>query len=425
MLIVIMISEFLNQDFIEWVGRAGRIIENHNGNSATIVHHNDADGICSAAILSKLCEHLNIKTELVCLEKVHPVIVDRIHSKYKGNIVIYTDLAGLAADMIDIVNADRCTVWIIDHHPAKLVQKDNFFVLDSEILGISGDMFVSASTLNYLLAVNISDEMRKYAYLAVIGSVGDYHDRSGGVLGFDRFALGEALSLGQVKVKIEGARERYYVNFFDEYADIIAKRLTNLGTVGYERKGYRMGIKACLEGFNEKTLSEAEKLEEIKMKKFEDAVQMLSSGGLNVEKYTQWFHIGDAFSPMGVKAVGEFCQNIKDAVFLKEGKYLLGFQNCPRYIPDLGEVDLNVVKVSGRMPTPLERKVFAGDVPGYDTLFPAASEIVGGVADATHKIAAASLIDRGREKDFVRAIETLRENSTASSLGEVIKPLKV
>ncbi len=416
-----MRSGFLNQDFIEWVRHAGRIIENHNGNSATIVHHNDADGICSAAILSRLCEHLSIKTELVCLEKVHPVIVDRIHSKYEGSIIIYTDLAGLAADMIDRVNADRCTVWIIDHHPARPVQKDNFFVLDSEILGISGDMFVSASTLNYLLAINVSDEMRKYAYLAVIGSVGDYHDRSGGVLGFDRFALGEAIDLGQVKVKIEGARERYHVNFFDEYADVVARRLTNLGTVGYGRKGYRLGIKACLEGFDEKTLSEAEKLEEIKTKKFEDAVEMLTNGGLNVEKYTQWFHLGDSFSPMGVKAVGEFCQNIKDAVFLKEDKYLLGFQNCPKYIPDLGEVDLSAVKVSGRMPTLLERKVFAGSVPGYDTLFPAASEMVGGVADATHKIAAASLIDRGKEKEFVRAIESLRESSAVTSVGGFAK----
>jgi hypothetical protein len=307
--------------------------------------------------------------------------------------------------MIDEVNAGRCTVWIIDHHPAKPIESDTVFVFNPEIFGISGDTFVSASTLNYLLSTCIHEDMRNYAYLAVIGAVGDYHDRSGGVLGFDRFALDEAVDMGQAKIKIEGHRERYFIEFFDEFADVVAQRLTTLGVVAYEKKGYAKGVKACFEGFDEKTIEEVEKLSEMRDRKFEEAIEMLRGGGLKVEKHTQWFHLEDMFSPMGVKAVGEFCQKIKDMVFVKEDRYLLGFQNCPKYIPDIGEFAWDVVKLSGRVPILLERKVLTGEAPGLDVLIPAATEVVGGVADATHRIAAATLIDRGREEEFIMAFE--------------------
>jgi hypothetical protein len=402
-------EEFLNREFFEWVESIAEKIKSFEGERVTIVHHNDADGICSGAILSKVCEHFDSKPELICIEKVHPAIVRRIHHKRDG-IIIYTDLGGLAAEMIDRVNAGSSHVFIIDHHPARSIDSDYVYVLDPELSGISGDIFVSASTLNYIFFRAIAgEEATKYAYLAVIGSVGDYHDRSGGVLGLDRFALDEATDRGQVKVKIEGMRERYYVNFFSEYADVIAKRLTNLGAVGYEVGDYRLGVKACLEGFDEKTIEEAKKLEELKLKKFNEAIEYLKDGGLKEGKHTQWFHLKDRFSPMGVKAVGEFCQLIKDMTFINEEKYLVGFQNCPKVVPDLGEIDWNTVKMSGRVPTPLERKIFRGQAIGLDILVPKASEAVGGFADATHKIAAATVVEKGKEEEFVRAFERLVE----------------
>ncbi len=402
-------EEFLNKEFFDWVEKAAEKIKSFEGDRITVVHHNDADGICSAAILSKACEYCGFETEFICIEKVFPAIVERIHEGREG-IILYTDLAGLAAEMIDRINAGRCHVFIIDHHPAKAIESDSVFVLDPELAGISGDIFVSASTLNYIFfRVLAGEEAKKYAYLAVLGSVGDYHDRSGGVLGLDRFALDEATDTGQVKVKIEAAQERYYVKFFDEFADVIAPRLTTLGAVGYERKGYRLGIDACFNGFDERTLREVEELEKLKTEKFEKMIEVLREGGLKKEKYSQWFHVGDEFSPMGVKTVGEFCEQIKDMTFIDDGKYIIGFQNMPKIIPDLGEINWNVAKMSGRVPPPLQRKILRGEMPGFDYLVPAASERVGGFADATHKIAAATVVERGKEEDFVRAFEEIVE----------------
>lgn len=407
-------EEFLHSEFFNWVDKAADLIRTYEGDRITVVHHNDADGICSAALLSKVCDYLGFKSEFICIEKVYPAIVERIHRDRDG-MIIYTDLAGLAAEMIDKVNAGKSRVLIIDHHPAKDIESDTVHVLDPELAGISGDIFVSASSLNYIFfRVLAGKEAMDYAYIAVIGSVGDYHDRSGGVLGFDRFALSEAIEKDQVKVKFEGVREKYFMTKFGEYADEIAMRLTTLGAVGYEKRGYSFGIKACFEGFDDATMKMVSELEGLKEKKFKEMIERLKNGELIQEKYTQWFHVGNFFSPMGVKTVGEFCQLVKDMSFVNDSKYLIGFQDKPKFIPDLGEIEWECVKMSGRIPTPLERRVLRGEMPGLDYLVPKASEIVGGFADATHKIAAATIIDKGKDEEFIKAFERLVEEYEAT-----------
>ncbi|MDI3497100.1 DHH family phosphoesterase [Archaeoglobus sp.] len=407
-------EEFLHQEFFEWVERAANYIRSYAGGGVTVVHHNDADGLCSGALLKKLCEYCGFEAELICIEKVYPAVVEKIHSSRDG-MIIYTDLGGLAADMIDKINAGKSMVLIIDHHPAKDIDSDYVHVLDPELAGISGDVFVSASSLNYIFFRAVAgEEAKKYAYIAVLGSVGDYHDRSGGVLGFDRFALEEAIDEGQVKVRFEGAKERYFIKQFGEYADVIAPRLTTLGAVGYEERAYQLGIRACFEGFDEKTLEKVEQLEKLKKEKFEQMMERLRNGELKIGEYVQWFHVGDFFYPMGVKMVGEFCQLIKDMTFLKDNLYLIGFQNQPKSIPDLGEIGWDAVKVSARAPTPLERMILRGKMPGLDYLIPKASEAVGGFADATHRIAAATVIDRGKKEEFIEAFEGLVKEYEAS-----------
>ncbi|RLI81928.1 phosphoesterase [Archaeoglobales archaeon] len=407
-------EEFLNREFFDWVKKTAEIIRRYEGGKITIVHHNDADGICSAALLSKACEYCGFESEFICIEKVYPAIVERIHSEVDG-MIIYTDLAGLAAKMIDKINSGRSKVFIIDHHPAKSIDSETVHVLDPELVGISGDIFVSASTLNYIFfRILAGDEAVDYAYLAVIGSVGDYHDRSGGILGLDRFALDEATDYGLVKIKIEGMKERYLIKLFDEYADVIANYFTTLGAVGYGERGYKLAMKACFEGFDEKSLKKAKELNSLRIEKFNEMIEILKGGELKKLRHVQWFHVGERFSPMGVKAVGEFCQQIKDMSFIDDSKYLVGFQNMPYVIPDLGKIDWNVVKMSGRAPTSLERKIFLGEALGLDVLVPKASELVGGFADATHKIAAATVIEKGLEENFVLEFDRLVEEYETS-----------
>ncbi|WP_456369438.1 DHH family phosphoesterase [Geoglobus sp.] len=383
---------------------ADRFLKKENGEQVTVIHHNDADGICSASILKAMLEGINANFELICVEKVYPAVIRKIHEGREG-IFIYTDLGGLASHVIEQHTGENSVSFIIDHHPAKLTDGDRVYILDPELAGVSGDVFISASALNYLFARRVWPGIEDYAYIALLGAVGDYHDRYGGVLGFDRYVLNEAVRLGQVTIRLEGVRERYFVEGFEEYADVIARRLTILGAVGYLERGYSDGVDACFNGFSEKTLSKVERLERMKEEKFREEIERLMNEGMNETEHVQWFSVGNRFDPMGVKVIGEFCQTIKDMSFIRPTKYIIGFQNIPPVIPDVGEIDWRGVKVSGRTPSTLERQILGGKMPGFDVLIPKASEIVGGYADATHKIAAATVIDLGKEEKFVMAME--------------------
>ncbi len=400
----------VSERFYEEVDKAvDTFLREEDGRKITVIHHNDADGICSAALHKVMLDELNVEYEFICVEKVYPEIIEKIHTERHG-IFIYTDLGGLASKIIAEKTKDGCHSFIIDHHPAKNVEGDNITILDPELAGISGDMFISASTLNYIFAQRVTEKIKDFAYIALLGSVGDYHDRYGGVLGFDRYVLDECVSLGQVEIRIEGMKERYFVKKFDEYADIFSRRLTTLGSVGYLKKGYVDGMHACFEGFNDKMMKKVDKLEEVKHKKFRAEIERLSDEGLNQSDNVQWFTVEKRFNPMGVKTIGEFCQQIKDMSFINPLKYLIGFQDIPDVIPDLGKLRWNGVKVSARAPSTLERMILNGKVPGYDFLIPKASDLVGGYADATHKIAAATVIDKGKEEDFIHAMEEVLKN---------------
>lgn len=388
---------------------ADKFLKKENGEQVTVIHHNDADGICSASILKAMLEGINANFELICVEKVYPAVIKKIHEDREG-IFIYTDLGGLASHVIEQHTGESSVSFIIDHHPAKLTDGDRVYILDPELAGVSGDVFISASALNYLFARRVWPGIEDYAYIALLGAVGDYHDRYGGVLGFDRYVLNEAVRLGQVTIRLEGVRERYLVEKFGEYADVIARRLTILGAVGYLERGYSDGVDVCFNGFSEKILSKVERLERMKEEKFRKEIERLMNEGLNETEHVQWFSVGNRFDPMGVKVIGEFCQTIKDMSFIKPTKYIIGFQNIPPVIPDVGEIDWRGVKVSGRTPSTLERQILGGKMPGFDVLIPKASEIVGGYADATHKIAAATVIDLGKEEEFVMAMEEVLRN---------------
>jgi hypothetical protein len=138
-------------------------------------------------------------------------------------------------------------------------------------------------------------------------------------------------------------------------------------------------------------------------------LEKLKAGGLKKSRHIQWFSVGDAFSPMGVKIIGEFCMEIRDADFVDVGKYIAGFQDQPAEIPGLGRFDWDLVKISMRVPSPLEERIVRKEWPGLAWLLPEAAKRVGGTIDACHDYAAASLIPKGREEELVAALDELVE----------------
>ena len=387
-----------------------------------IVHHNDADGLSSAAALQVALSRANFAVRRIPLERVHPPIVARIHDRFPSTI-LYVDLGGKAAPVISEANRGRRFTIILDHHHPEKPTDPRVVNLATEFYGLSGEMDISASTAAYLFAQALDAGNRDLAYLGVVGAVGDAHDRGGRLVGENRQALMEAVAQGQVHIEEEegrpfdGAqgREQYTLTRFGDPLPIppFAMALTTLGAPGYNLSGPDLGVRMCLEGPFQEAQQKLEKLTQIKKAAYDKVLTRLRREGFRESKHTQWFMVGDNFVPMGVKTIGDFCRQIRNEDFVDPEKYIVGFQVMAPEIPGLGTFDWSLVKVSMRVPSPLEKKILVDrTMPGLAYLVPEAAKQVGGSIDACHDNSAATVIPTGREAELIAAMDELVPNAS-------------
>ncbi len=164
----------------------------------------------------------------------------------------------------------------------------------------------------------------------------------------------------------------------------------------------------CLEGPIQEAQRKLEELNRVKEAAYGKVLTRLKHEGLREAKHIQWFHVGEDFAPMGVKMIGEFCMEIRDADFVDPEKYIVGFQLMDREVPGLGTFDWSLVKASMRIPSPLEKKILDDrTIPGLAYLVPEAANQVSGSIDACHEYSAATLIPVGREEELIAAMDAL------------------
>ena len=380
------------------------------GREVTLVHHNDADGLTAGVILETALTRDGFKVERIALERIHPPIVERIHDRAAGHPVVYTDLAGRAAPVICDLNRDRSFTLILDHHPAEESTSSKVLNLSTERFGLSGEDEISAATAATIFATVLDERNIDLRYLGVIGAIGDSHDRGGKLIAYNRDTLLDAVKHGDMKI-IEQAdgKEEYALTRFGGESPLtpFSKSLTVLGAAGYTVGGPDVGIRACLEGPSAEYDEKLSELSALKEERFAQQLARLKGGNLQVTSHNQWFIVGDGFSPMGVKIIGEFCMDIRDEGFMDPNKYIAGFQDMPTEIPGLGTFEWDLAKVSMRVPTPLGQKIIDGEMPGLDWLLPEAALKVDGTIDACHGYAAAALIPHGREQELIQLMDEL------------------
>ncbi len=404
------------EEYVRDLYRAVEVVRRYDG--AVVAHHNDADGLASAAAVVEALRREGLDVENVPLERVHPRIVERLMDRYSG-LIIFVDLGAGAAPVISRINGGRNDVVIIDHHHTPGVDDPKVLNLSTELYGITGDRDVSAAGAAYLFARTLNEKNGDLVYLAVIGAIGDSHHRFGRLEGVNRRLLEEAVDRGQVEVRATDGKEDYYLRLFGGSIRVepFAKSLTVLGAVGYLTGGPDVGIDAVLRGPGDRYERALKELREVKERAFRRVIERIRAEGLRRSKYVQWVHVHDDFAPMGVKVIGEFCMEIRDAEFVDPNMYLAGFQNMPKEVPKLGTFDWEMVKVSFRLPSRLEERVLRGEMPGYNYIVPKAARHVGGDIDACHGYACATTFERGLEEEFIahmdRYIEEYIKNKGA------------
>jgi len=398
----------MGSGLMEAMERAIREVREWPEKAVQIFHHNDADGLSSGAILSRAFERQGFTVLRLCLEKPYPAVLKRVYEQ-EGRILIFSDFAGRIAPILSELNGGRNLTLILDHHVAKASTDPKVHNLDPDLYGLKGDRDISASTTCYLFARALDPTNRDMAHIAALGAVGDAFFVDGRLVSENRKAAMEAIQQGMMEVQEHQTGERYFLKSSrgEIPCDELGDYLGILGGVGYYRGGPEMGIRVCLEGVSPESGGMVGELQTIKARAYEAEVTRLKEGALIKSPHIQWFHVGNRFSPMGVKEIGAFCHVIRSMDFIDPKRYIAGFQILPEEIPGFGSFSFNEAKVSMRVSPYLEQEIRQGRALGLDILLPEATNRLGGFSDACHSLTAATTVAIGKEEKLIEEMERI------------------
>ncbi|MDI6904735.1 MAG: DHH family phosphoesterase [Candidatus Bathyarchaeia archaeon] len=362
---------------------------------ATIVHHDDADGLCSAAITKRALEREGIKAKTFCLEKIYTEVIEDLHSK-TGQTIFYVDIGSSHANLISKYNKGRNLTIVLDHHDPKPSTDTKVLDLNLEHFGFKGETDFSGATCCYLFAKTLSDNNLDLSYLALVGSC----EIPKGFVGINRMVLEEALRNGVVQQK----GKSFEITKFKTRIDSLFLKLQVLGAVGYYEGGPEIGINACLEGLSKEVGEKVKVLESRRKEVNRRLLGRLYRERLKETGHIQWFDAGNMYLGMGTKVIGQFCSFLSyQARLIKPNKYILGFVNAPPEIPGWGKLKEKFVKASIRVPQLLKMSIDSGKLLGAVNLLNKASEGFG-IADG-HQYAASVVVPIDKKEMLIENAE--------------------
>ena len=367
---------------------------------AVILHHDEADGLCSGALTKIAIEKLGIETQIICLDKLYPEIVKDVEGGSR-RLVVFSDLGSGHVQLLESQNRSKSVLVILDHHDTSESKDPLVHNLNPELDGFSGEKDASSSTVAYLFAKTIDPFFATFAPLAIIGST----EIPGETQGLNKIPLQDAEKTGIVERTPKGGLK------FDGVVPWLSPSrassvLNVLGSVGYYRGGPQLGLSACIKGFDKQTLETAKGLDEERRNANQRMMEKIRNGRLTQMKNLQWFHAKENYKGMSGKVVGSFCSYLGYQRLVKPAKYLIGMMNVPPEIPGWGKLPSPLVKVSGRTPQPLAKMIEASKRPPLSRILPDACEKVGGFGDG-HTVAASGVFPIGREENFLEELDAL------------------
>ncbi|MGB9684154.1 MAG: DHH family phosphoesterase [Candidatus Bathyarchaeales archaeon] len=383
------------QNFKQYAEHTIALLRKESPKKVFIVHHDDADGLCSAAITQRALEREGIITETFCLEKVYTEVIANLHST-EGQTIFYVDIGSSHADLISGLNEGKNLTIILDHHDPKPSMDSKVLDLNLENFGFKGETDFSGATCCYLFAKTLNEQNSDLGYLALVGS----SEIPGGFKSLNEMVLQEALEKGFVHKKGKSLEiPRLQVKI-----DALFSKLQILGAVGYYEGGPELGIKACLEGIDKEIDEKINVLEERRKNVNRRLLGRLYHERLKETKHIQWFDAEDMYAGMGTKVIGQFCSFLSYQMRLvKPNKYILAFVNVPPEIPKWGKLKENFAKASIRVPKPMQKIIEEGKLPGAVNLLDEASKGFG-MADG-HQYAANVVLPFAKKLELLENAE--------------------
>lgn len=370
----------------------------------TLVHHNDTDGITAGAILAAALMRAGFSVEHIPIERVHRVFLPAIHRPGR-RLILYADLGGQAADTICRHIREDSRVIIIDHHLPAPGVFPRLEQVNPELFGISGDGECAAAAAACFFALALDGANEDQAALAVLGAVGDHQMTGGRCDGLNALLLDKAVQRGDLRPSPSDGDVSWCIpRFQDRTLGEADALISDLAVHGYYRRGADAALRACKDGPDAPALAFRAEMAAIQRDRFSREMARVRREGLSGKGLIVWTHVGERFHPLGVKAIGLFCEEIIRQSAVEGERYLVGFQRFHGVNPYLEGSVKGEVKASLRVTPALRLSIERGDRPDLMELVPGAARQVGGFAEGCHRFTAACTIPEQRAEDFVRLL---------------------
>ncbi len=398
---IFIIGENLTVDaFFKLLEDAADRIRGAGFSEAFIIHHDEADGVCSATITAKALSRAGLNFKTICLDKLYPEVLKGVYARGEG-LYFFTDIGSAHVKLIERESPRGSLTVILDHHDTLQSSRTDVLNVNPELYGLSGERDASASTVAYLFAKTLSSVNLDLSALALIGAA----EIPGPVTGLNQLALKDALNSGFIQLEESGDFKIMKLGkplSYKRYSTI----LSVLASVGYYRGGPLKALKACIDGFRDEDYEEASKLEEERKKANATLLSILKREKLNRMKAIQWFSDRGVYRGMGTKVIGSFCSYLQYQGFIDKDKYIVGYMDVPPDIPGYGRLEKTYVKISTRAPKPLADRITAGEKPPLSKILPEACSRFGGFADG-HTVAASGVVEKGMIMDVLKTLDEL------------------
>ncbi len=370
----------------------------------TLIHHNDTDGITAGAILRKSLMRAGLAVENIPIERVHPAFLPAIHTPER-RLILYADLGGQSADVISRHIREDSRVIILDHHLPAAGNFPRLLQVNPEQFGIDGDSECAAAAVACFFALALSADNEDLAALAVLGAVGDHQMVEGRCTGLNAILLETAARRGDLLPdKADGGAGWLFPRFQDRNLRETDQLVISLSVNGYYRRGADLAIAACLNGPDDRMLAFGVETAALQLDRFDREMARIRREGLGRAGEIVWTDVEDRFYPLGLKAIGLFCEAIIREGMAKGEWYVVGFQRFPGENPYLGRFSGRETKVSFRVTSGLKQSIEKGARPDLMQLVPRAAHQAGGFAEACHRFMAACTIPEERKADLVRLL---------------------
>ncbi len=180
--------------------RAADLIKKHRNDSILLISHMDADGVCSAAIISKALDRMNIKHRVKFVQMLYRETIEKIEP---ADLTIVTDLGSSQLSAVQ-QRFNGEDMIIADHHlPSSAEDWPELVHINAHLCGLDGVHDVSGAGMSYLIAKTLDPGNIDLAAIAMVGAIGDIQNAWGKLRGYNRQILQDCIKSNLVSCQTD------------------------------------------------------------------------------------------------------------------------------------------------------------------------------------------------------------------------------